>query len=166
MAYDLAEPTSERVAGHHAPLFTHPGDPRNNSGATMVNHYLAAGVPPAKLVLGIPFYGHAWAEVPAGNHGLHQPGKNPQPEIEASFRNLAAHLENQAGFQRYWDDLAKAPFLYNQDRRIFISYEDEVSAGLKSRYVMDKELGGIMFWEYWEDAGGRLLDAVNRGLGR
>jgi GH18 family chitinase len=31
---------------------------------------------------------------------------------------------------------------------------------------VDKGLGGIMFWQYWEDAGGRLLDAVNAGLGR
>jgi len=166
MAYDQAEPTSMTVDGHHAPLFTHPDDPRARSASSMVDHYLKAGVPPAKLVLGIPFYGHAWAGVPPAGFGLHQPGRNPDPEVEASFRTIRARLENKDGFTRHWDDVAKAPFLYSEGRRLFVSYEDEASAGLKTRYVMDKDLAGIMFWELWEDADGALLDAVNRGLGR
>jgi len=47
---------------------------------------------------------------------------------------------------RYWDDTSKAPFLYNAEKRIFISYEDEQSIGLKGRYVKERGLAGIMFW--------------------
>ena len=63
---------------------------------------------------------------------------------------------------RYWDDTSKAPFLYNAEKRIFISYEDEQSIGLKGSYVKDRDLAGIMFWEYNGDFEGKLLNAINR----
>lgn len=166
MMYDQSEPTTGKLAAHHAPLFLHPGSPKALAAATVVEHYVRAGVPPAKLVLGIPFYGHAWDHVPARDFGLHQPGREPRPEIPASFRDIKEHLEGRDGFQRHWDDISKVPYLYSEPRGVFISYEDEESAALKARFVMDRGLAGIMFWEYWEDADGRLLKTVNRELGR
>src|ERR1035441_6635884 len=59
MAYDQFEPGGDPMAGHHAPLFTHPSNPKHLSAATAVSHFIAAGVPAAKVVLGVPFYGHA-----------------------------------------------------------------------------------------------------------
>ncbi len=38
-----------------------------------VQAYLAAGVPPKKLTVGVPFYGRGWQGVPDVNHGLFQP---------------------------------------------------------------------------------------------
>ena len=65
---------------------------------------------------------------------------------------------------RYWDEISKAPFLYNAGKGIFISYEDEQSIGLKGGYVKERGLAGIMFWEYNGDSDGKLLDAINRAL--
>jgi chitinase len=58
----------------------------------------------------------------------------------------------------------KAPFLYNPESRLWVSYEDEQSIRAKAKYVVDRGLGGIMFWQYTEDAGGRLLSAIDKGL--
>ena len=44
------------------------------------------------------------------------------------------------------------------------SYEDEQSIRAKAKYVVDRGLGGMMFWQYTEDAEGRLLSAINKGL--
>jgi hypothetical protein len=121
MAYDLAEPTTMQVDGHHAPLFTHPDDPRASSASSMIDHYILAGVPPAKLVLGVPFYGHAWSEVAPANHGLHQEGREPKPGTYASFKNIVETMEGRNGYERFWDDIAKVPFLYNGAERVFVS---------------------------------------------
>ena len=75
MAYDYYEPSSDAVTGHHAPLFTSQYDPKKISADNSVQEYEQAGVPAAKIVLGVPFYGHVWGEVPDTNHGLFQPGK-------------------------------------------------------------------------------------------
>lgn len=68
------------------------------------------------------------------------------------------------GYTRYWDSIASVPYLYNAEKKIFVSYEDPESIGLKSRYVLDHKLGGVMFWDYSGDPSGALLDAIDTGL--
>jgi GH18 family chitinase len=162
MAYDQFE-GGDPMTGHHAPLFTHPANPKHLSASTAVSHFIAAGVPAAKVVLGVPFYGHAWGQVPATEHGLYQPGKETRQRIAESFE-MIDKLENQDGFVRYWDDISKAPLLYNSDKQLFISYDDAESIRLKGRYVADRGLGGMMFWEYSGDPKNKLLDAIHEGL--
>ena len=69
------------------------------------------------------------------------------------------------GFTRYWDDAAKAPYLYNAEKHIFVSYEDPESLAVKCAYVRGRKLGGVMFWEYFGDPDGKLLQAIGEGLG-
>src|SRR5579884_715230 len=164
MAYDQFEPDSDAITGHHAPLFTSAANPKHNSAATAVSHFIAAGVPARKLVLGVPFYGHAWGDVPPAEHGLYQPGKKPSEQVYASFRNIESSFDNKNGFARYWDDVSQAPFLYNADKRIFISYEDPESIHAKARYVMERGMAGMMFWEYSADDHEKLLSAIDEGL--
>jgi chitinase len=162
MAYDYYEPDSDSVTGNHAPLFTDPADPKKISADQSVKEYEAAGVPAAKIVLGVPFYGHVWGEVGKRDHGLFQPGKQIANAF-AKYNDPAAMLKN--GFTRYWDASASAPYLYNPAEKIFVTYEDPQSLALKCKYVLDHKLGGVMFWAYGSDASGMLLDAVDKGLG-
>ena len=160
MSYDYYEPDADNMTGHHAPLYTNPKDPKAISADASVKLYLGAGVPTAKIVLGVPFYGHAWSEVAGENHGLFQPGK--MAHVEANYLNIASLLSN--GYVRYWDDTASAPYLYNSANRTFVSYEDVESIGRKCQYVLQHKLGGIMFWDYEGDANQELLNAINTGL--
>lgn len=162
MAYDYYEPDSDATTGNHAPLFTNPADPRKVSADTSVKLYEAAGVPPAKIVLGVPFYGHVWGQVSGTNHGLFQPGKKVK-NAWVQYSGLNAMLQN--GFVRYWDSEAKVPYLYNAEKQVFVSYEDPESVALKCTYVRDRKLRGVMFWDYESDTTGTLLNAVDAGLG-
>ena len=74
MTYDFRVAAVDPVAGHHANLFDHPDDDKRRSGDAAVREFLAAGVPAAKLVLGVPFYGRGWMDVRADRNGLYQPG--------------------------------------------------------------------------------------------
>ncbi len=162
MAYDYYEPGSDPLTGLHAPLFTDPADPKKISADRSVQEYEQAGVPAAKIVLGVPFYGHEWGEVPDQNHGLFQPGK-PVPNAFAKYGDLSASLRN-GDFTRYWDGAASAPYLYSASRHIFVSYEDPQSLALKCKYVLDHKLAGIMFWDYSGDPSGALLDTIQSSL--
>ena len=68
------------------------------------------------------------------------------------------------GYVRYWDTVAGVPYLYSAQRRVFVTYEDPQSIARKCRYVRERNLGGVMFWEYFNDTTGILLDAVHAGL--
>jgi chitinase len=162
MAYDYVEPGSDPLTGHHAPLYTAPTDARNYSADASVRAFEKAGVPAAKLLLGVPFYGHVWGKVADVNHGLLQAGK-PVPHAYAPYSAITSTMLNQ-GFVRYWDPVASAPSLYNSEKHIFVSYEDPESLGAKCDYVLKNKLGGVMFWDYSGDPSGVLLGAINKGL--
>ena len=72
MAYDFHGAWS-KTTNFHSPLYRVTDDayPLNNDDAA-VQAYLDADIPPDKLVLGVPTYGHGWAGVAAENNGLYQ----------------------------------------------------------------------------------------------
>jgi len=162
MAYDYYEPTDDKTTGNHAPLFTDPADPKAISGDRSVREYEQAGVPASKIVLGIPFYGHVWGQVPSINNGLFQPGQ-PVPNVYANYGAIVSNMLGQ-GYTRYWDGAASVPYLYNADKQIFVSYEDPQSLALKCKYVLDHQLAGVMFWDYSGDPSGALLSTIDTAL--
>ena len=162
MGYDYYESASDANTGNHAPLFTDPADPKKVSAAASVAAFEKAGVPARKIVLGVPFYGRTWGQVPDTNHGLFQPGK-PVPHMNANYAAITQTMLNQ-GYVRYWDDKSSVPYLYNPEQQIFVSYEDPESIAAKGRYVVEHNLGGMMFWEYSNDPSGTLLRAMHDAL--
>jgi len=162
MAYDYYEPDNDKITGNHAPLYVDPADPKGISTDKSVKEFEAAGVPADKIVLGVPFYGHVWGNVSATNNGLFQPG-SPVPNAYTTYGTLTQDMTSH-GFIRYWDAKALVPYLYNPQKKIFISYEDPESLALKCKYVIANHLAGMMFWEYESDPSGKLLDAIDRGL--
>jgi chitinase len=68
------------------------------------------------------------------------------------------------GFTRYWDSAASVPYLYNSEKKIFISYEDPRSVALKCKYIVDHQLRGVMFWDYAADPSGALLNTIDAVL--
>ena len=162
MAYDYYEPEAGKPTGNHAPLFIDPADPKAVSADRSVREFEKAGVAARKLVLGVPFYGHIWGQVPATNHGLFQPGQ-PVPNAYATYAAIVSTMLGQ-GYTRHWDAAASVPYLYNADKQIFVSYEDPESLAAKCKYVKKQHLKGVMFWDYESDPSGVLLDAIDSGL--
>jgi chitinase len=162
MAYDYYEPEAGKPTGNHAPLFIDPADPKAVSADRSVREFEQAGVAARKVVLGVPFYGHVWGQVPATNQGLFQPGQ-PVPNAYATYAAIVSTMLGQ-GYTRHWDAAASVPYLYNADKQIFVSYEDPESLAAKCKYVKKQHLKGVMFWDYESDPSGVLLDAVDSGL--
>jgi chitinase len=167
MAYDFSGPWS-KTTYFNAPLYRVTDDayPLNNDDAA-VQAYLAAGVPPDQIVLGVPFYGHGWAGVATDNHGLYQRSTHlPKGTFDGSaytYWDLAENYIDRNGYVRYWNEEAKVPWLYSAADRIFITYDDPQSIGLKADYVRAHHLGGAMIWNLSSDDGS-LLRALFEGL--
>lgn len=162
MTYDYNEPGSDPLTGHNAPLYSNPLDVHAVSTDATVRAFEQAGVPAEKILLGVPFYGHTWGNVPETNHGLFQPGKTAPQGYSPYSRDTDALL--QQGFVRYWDAASQVPYLYNAQKHIFVSYDDPESLAAKGRYARTQKLGGVMFWEYMDDPSGTLLGALKQSL--
>jgi GH18 family chitinase len=91
-------------------------DPDQSSADRAVREFLAAGVPPGKLVLGVPFYGRAWAEVESDDAagGLFRTGKKPSEPLDTRYANLSA-LVAGGGYERRWDRVSQASYLWSRE---------------------------------------------------
>ena len=47
----------------------------------------------------------------------------------------------------FYDEEAEAPYLYDTKDKVYLSFEDERSAQAKVDYVLEHDLGGLIFWE-------------------
>jgi chitinase len=172
MTYDFSG-TWNKFAGHVAPLYNDPAlarpdaNPKFNVSST-VEMALQDGIPAAKLVLGMPFYGYSWKKCGASLHGQHQDcdgkGRGSTEPGELDYSDIAATLVNSNGFTRYWNDAAKVPYLFNPDTGEFVSYDDSESLGYKINYLKQMGLGGAMFWQLSADRNAVLLDKVAADL--
>lgn len=162
MAYDFFNSLTP-TTGHHAGLYpSERAAPTDRNADASIRQHLAAGIPPGKLVLGVAFYGRGFAGVQPQGNGVNQ--KYERYEGDHPFRELATGLIGRQGFERHWDERARAPYLWNAATRTFITYDDARSIGAKADYVRAKGLGGMMFWELSQDRDGELLDVIVNAL--
>ena len=159
MTYDLN--WKYKVTRHHTSLYALENSYAEGNADYCTKLFHNAGVPMEKIVLGAAFYSRKWQGVQAENNGLLQPtetlgGYGPP------YSELLENYINKNGFVRYWDDHAKAPYLF--DGSTFISYDDEQSIKEKCKYILDNGLLGLMYWEHSCDPTGELLKAIYEGL--
>ncbi len=133
-----------------------------NSVVNAIDMHIEAGFPADRINLGIPFYGRIWKGVKTdGEQILFNDAETVGMGID--YKDFHQNI-NANGFVRYWDEIAKAPYLWNQEEKTFISYEDEESIKYKIEYLKNRGLAGVMFWEYSADYDKILLNSVVENL--
>jgi chitinase len=161
--YDL-HGTWEDTTNHQSALFSPKGDPspQKFSVDQTVRAYLAHGMPPSKIVIGVPFYGYGWTGVTNANHGLFQQSTGPaQGHAEAGIEDYK-RLKALPGFTRYRD--VRAGFAWLFDGTTFWTIDDPIVMYEKAFYIRARGLRGVMAWSLDSDDGS-LLAALDRGLG-
>jgi chitinase len=166
MAYDL-HGAWEKTTNHNAALFANPAEPAETANRNIdraVTDFLAAGVPPGKLVLGVPFYGHGWKGVPNASNGLYQPAAGPAKAGDESGSGGYRVLKD-LGYPGFRDPVAQAFWVYSAAAGVFWSYDDPASLVNKTNYIKSKGLAGAMSWELSnDDASATLLTTLADGL--
>ena len=126
MAYDMAS-----APKHHSALYPsgHSGDITSYGAVTA---HLKAGVPPSKLVMGMPFYGRGGDGYP-------------------SFQDYNKVGNTDTQYTEKWDEVAQVPYLADKNDTLVFGFENPRSLAIKCQYILDKDLLGGMYWDYSGD---------------
>jgi chitinase len=184
MTYDYAGAWPGWFSWHNAPVYDGGARFPSTGGPPPSIHehvesFVRAGVPRAKIGIGIDFYGYVWnagdGTKTGGVTAPQQTWNNP-PWVKD---NVPYHQIMQSFFKpEYyrWDDSAQAAYLSidnpgsAEDK--FVSYDDERACSAKIAYARDQRLGGVIIWELgggWNPQASppdKLLKAVGKALER
>lgn len=160
MTYDL-KCGFHALSGHHTALYSSTGDIFKNSCDQALRLFENAGFPKEKLLMGVAFYSRKWDDVPDRYHGFLQLAKTGGG-YGPNYDKLEEEYINKNGYVRYWDDEAKAPFLFNGST--FISYDDAESLTHKCEYVKREGIGGIFYWCHSGDPKSVLLRTIGDAI--
>lgn len=159
MTYDLVGGFS-KVTGHHTGLYSTPAQKQSTDNC--VQYLLNLGIAPKKLIVGAAFYARTWENVSPENNGLHQSGTFKH---FIGYSEFPKRISASAGYQFYWDSTAQAPYAYHPTEKLYATFDDKRSIELKTKYVLQHKLGGIMFWQLGHDtAKDGLLATINQTL--
>lgn len=156
MTYGLPNDKPKHT-GHHTALYSSPFQKESlDSGVQLLD---SLRVPLEKIIIGAAFYGFVVRNVDSVNYGLGQTGKNKNSPY---YRNIIEDYTESKGYELHWDSTAMAPYLYNSSEKTFITYDNKQSVALKTKYAIEKKLGGIMFWRINGDSyKNGLLEAID-----
>ena len=126
MAYYMAS-----APKYHSALYPsgHSGDITSDGAVTA---HLKAGVPPSKLVMGMPFYGRGGDGYP-------------------SFQDYNKVGNTDTQYTEKWDEVAQVPYLADKNDTLVFGFENPRSLAIKCQYILDKDLLGGMYWDYSGD---------------
>lgn len=159
MTYGL--PSDERgYTGYHSALYS--SSFQNESVDKAILTLDSLGVPMNKIIIGAAFYSVVYENVDSLNNGLGRAGKF---KAYVNYNKLLDNYTVNEDYEYHWDSISKAPFLYNKQQKIFVTFDDKKSVSLKTKYAIDKNLGGIMFWQLKGDTYREgLLDAIDKQI--
>ncbi len=142
MSYDFtAGESGERGKAHQANLFESELGLDGYSVDKWVKNLVNEGMPPEKILLGLPFYGRLGATT------------------TKSYDELRTNFINKNGYVFQFDDVAKVPYLI-KDGEFAMSYDDPLSIYFKGNYVLQNCLGGIFSWTSTYDQANILAKAM------
>ena len=143
----------------HSPLTSYAGIPQAGfNSAEAIAKFKAKGVPSAKLLLGIGFYGRGWTGVtqatPGGTATGPAPGTYEQGiEDYKVLKNTCPSTGTIAGTA------------YAKCGSNWWSYDTPATVTSKMSWAKGQGLGGAFFWEFSGDTtNGELVGAINSGL--
>jgi chitinase len=165
MAYNMHMSKSGHRTDFNCPLYA-PGSPLSDDA--FVSNWLAAGVPPTAIALGIDAYAQSYANVPPANNGLYQEFSGLGPGTWGAgilnYRHVVSDYLPTC--ELHWDDTCQSSYIYCPSTHVWISPQLPRDAQAKAAYAISKNLAGLMLWEVGADTTGTdsLVTAMHSSL--
>ncbi|MFI3211017.1 MAG: glycosyl hydrolase family 18 protein [Peptostreptococcaceae bacterium] len=155
-------------------------DPADRETAGMLMPVLSAdwafkyyrGVLPAeKILMGVPYYTRGWENVQGGNgSGLHGTSNTPATgkynvwaDLDANGNPIPAGvnpiwhvlnlMDQDPNLQLHWDEVGKVPYVWQNNEKVFLTFENEQSIDERLKYIEENNLGGALIWVMDADYG-------------
>lgn len=159
-AWNATGPTNFQSHLYRDPAAPATGDAQFYTVNDAVQTMVQAGMPRAKINVGIPFYGRGWKGVKPGaaNNGLYQAATGAGAgTYEAGIEDYKV-LKTRTAAKVYYHPVTMQ--LWTYDGNEFWSYDDPTVIRTKIKYVKDQQLGGLFSWSLdGDDAQNTLLNA-------
>lgn len=146
MTYSMGNPPY-----HNAPLYRS-SITKSRSCAECVDNifHQQQGIPYDRMNFGVAFYGHGDEKTDKTNFTY--PGTVNYGMLEEIFFKGTCNGKDVSGRNlRFWDSVAKVPYLADASGKMYGSYEDIESVNCKVEYLKSRNMLGAMAWEYRED---------------
>lgn len=153
MTYDYA---MGNTALHHTNLSSTSGTSIEKNVRTILDY-----VPANKVVIGAAFYGRHATFASENKCYLGAPLLTNLASM--SYTEIKEKIEKYNWTVR-WDENAQAPYII--EGMLFITFDNPQSVACKAQYVLDNNLGGIMFWELSQDRTGDLVTSIYNTLNK
>lgn len=140
MCFDYHGSWDTSVTGEHALLYDKTSNISTSYG---IPSWIEAGVPPKKLVMGIPFYGKSWELKHPKNHGIGAPanGVGPGNNGIMLYSDIVKYNDEHYAHVVYDGDTVSE---YSYSGTDWIGYDGTVEK--KVEYAKTQNLGGYFFW--------------------
>lgn len=164
----------DKQTNHHAPLTIRPGQSVDASSKRLnidwtIQYYLSLGAAPNKLVVGVPTYGRSYtlsSALPservvrgdlsdqtelAERLGLGARADSPGEEGPATrekgylaYYEICQKVDQEDWIKEKFASESQGPVAYRGNQ--WVAYDDVESAVMKTKYVIENRLGGVMVW--------------------
>ena len=115
-----------------------------------------------KIIVGLAFYGISQKrEYDEASHTYSSWSKGGS----VFYTSIKNNYLNNEKYTYVYDKRCGVPYIISKDKTFFISFDDPTSIKEKCQYVLDKKLGGVMYWEHGCDTSGDLINAIHSVLG-
>ncbi|XP_027332927.1 class V chitinase CHIT5-like [Abrus precatorius] len=139
--------TWANFTGFNAALY----DPNSNISTRYgIGLWIESGVPPEKLVMGLPLYGRAWKLQDPNVHGVGAEAVGEATDTDGTMdydEILVFNKDNGANV--VYDEVAVS--FYSYADTTWIGYDDGPSITKKVRFAKSKGLKGYFFWAIGKD---------------
>ncbi|GMP35777.1 hypothetical protein CsSME_00008102 [Camellia sinensis var. sinensis] len=143
MAYDYYMPEWWNQTGAQAALYDPGSETSTDYG---INTWVNQGLPPNKLVLGLPFYGYAWTLGNPKDSAIGAPAKGPAitDDGSMSYKDIKGYIQRYGGVSQY-----NATYVVNYCTigSSWIGFDDVEVVKIKVAYAKKKNLLGYFVWQ-------------------
>lgn len=181
------------ISGPNSPFRVEKGQGYQKGFVEGIDYWKNAGVPYNKIAGGIAFYGRAQTltgnsipttqynpaispNAPLGDSD-DGPWTNPYCSSDSAaaegnwkYKNLRSQgvlntpTTAASPWIRNFDNITQTPWLYNPTNKQYVSYDDVVSVGVKTKHAIEKDLAGLFVWSLEQD-NGELIAAMQPVIG-